>query len=346
MYLKKIDKENMLSFLMSFPEQCYDAIKIGECINIDNSYKKKYSNIIFTGMGGSAIGADLIKNVIEDEIAIPIIVNRNYTLPNFVNKDSLLFVVSYSGNTEETLSAYKEGLKRRAKIILITSGGKLEILAIKNRHILISIPKGYPPRCALGYSFIPLVISLYKLGLIKNKKKTIQKALDLLKLLRNEVNPDNKKNLAEKIAKKIQGKIPVIYTSDKLSSISTRWRGQFEENSKNLASSFIFPEMNHNEIVGWEHPKKGLKNIIALILKNKDDHPRIKRRMEITESLLSKENFKVLCIEAKGKTLLENILYLIYLGDFVSLYLAFINGADPTPVKRIEKLKELMGGKA
>lgn len=342
MYSRNIDKENILRFLMSFPEQCHEALGIGEGIKIDKVYKKKYSNIIFAGLGGSAIGADLIKNFIENEIKIPISVNRNYTLPNFVNKDSLVFIVSYSGNTEETLSSYKDALKRGGKIIVITSGGKLETLAIKNKHILISIPKGYPPRCALGYSFIPALISLCKLGLIKDKRKEIQKASNFLKSISKKLNPNMKNNIAKKIAERIKGKIPVIYASENLSSVATRWRGQFEENSKNLASSAIFPEMNHNEIVGWENPKKPLRNVIALILSDKGEHPRIKKRMDITESLLSKEKFNILRIEAIGNSLLERILYLIYLGDFVSLYLALMNGVDPAPVKRIDTLKKMM----
>ena len=342
MYLDKIGKENMLGFLMSFPEQCHEALGIGEGVKIDKTYKKKYSNVIFLGLGGSAIGADLIKNFIENEIKIPISVSRNYTLPNFVNKDSLVFAISYSGNTEETLSSYKDALKRKGKIIVITSGGELESLAIKNKHILISTPKGYPPRCALGYSFIPALISLSKLGLIKDKRREIQKASNFLKSVSKKLNPNIKNNIAKNIAAKIKGKIPVVYASENLSSVATRWRGQFEENSKNLASSHVFPEMNHNEIVGWENPKKALQNVIALILSDKGDHPRIKKRMDITESLLSKEKFSILRVEALGNSLLERILYLVYVGDFVSLYLALMNGVDPTPVKRIDTLKRMM----
>ena len=343
--ISKLDREKMLDLLVSFPRQCEDALFIGGRFNVTASYKKSYSNIVFTGLGGSAIGADIIKGYLGNEIDAPIFVNRNYTIPGFVNRNTLLFAISYSGNTEETLSAYAHAKKAGAKIVVVTSGGKLQKLALKNKDALIVIPKGYPPRCALGYSFIPAVAALSKIGLVKNKKDEIKKAACFLENLRKRhLDPGvkGKANISKNIAKKIHGRFPVIYASSQMLCIATRWRGEFAENSKTLSSVHVFPEMNHNEIVGWVNPRDVLNGFTAIILKDKLDLPRIKKRMSITASILKKEEFHVLEIESKGKTLLERMLSLIYIGDFTSFYLAILNKIDPTPVKRISYLKKPM----
>jgi len=284
--ISRIDKENMLDLLVSFPKQCKDAISIGEAVRINSYYKKSYSNIVFTGLGGSAIGADVIKGYLETEIKVPLVVNRNYGLAQFVNEDSLVFTVSYSGNTEETLSAYADAVKKNANIVVITSGGKLGELALKNKNILATIPGGYPPRCALGYSFIPALVLLSKLGFVKNKKNEIKKSATFLNTLQKKyLAPDvkEKTNISKGIAKKIYGKFVAIYASSRLESIVMRWRGQFAENSKTLSSSHVFPEMNHNEIVGWMNPEILVKHFAAVILRDKDDNARIKKRMNITK---------------------------------------------------------------
>lgn len=344
-HIAMLDKENMLDLLVSFPKQCEDALFIAEHTKMKKAYKIGYSNIVFTGLGGSAIGADIIRNYVSGEAKVPIFVNRDYTLPAFVSRDSLVFAVSYSGNTEETLAAYSAAKKKAAKVVVITSGGKLKERALKNGDLLITIPKGYPPRCALGYSFIPAAVALYKLGLIKKKKDEINASLKLLShLQKNKLAPHvNEKNIAKETAKKIYKRFPVIYASNVLDSVATRWRGQFAENSKMLASSHVFPEMNHNEIVGWTHPRFLLLEFTAVILKDKGDHPRIKKRMAITKAILKKEKFNILEIESSGRTLLERMLSLIYIGDFASFYLSILNRTDPTPVKRIMYLKGQLG---
>lgn len=341
--IAKIDTENMLDLLVSFPRQCEDALFIGEHTALKAGYKKHYSNIVFTGLGGSAISGDIVRECVQDEAGTPIYVNRNYTLPRFVDKNSLVFVVSYSGNTEETLSAYAEALRRGANIIAVTSNGKIKELALKNNNIVVTLPKGYPPRCALGYLFIPAVVILAKLGLIKNKSEEIKGASRLLAGLQERTLAPGIKgraNISKMVAKKIHGKFPVIYASGALGSVVTRWRGQFAENAKTLSSSHVFPEMNHNEIVGWMNPGTVLKNFVAIILRDKQDLPRIKKRMDITVSILKREKFHVLEVESEGKTFLEGMLSLVYIGDFASFYLSILNRQDPTPVDRITYLKK------
>jgi len=341
--IAKIDTENMLDLLVSFPRQCEDALFIGRRSAVKTRYKKRYSNIVFTGLGGSAIGGDIIKGYTGGELDIPIYINRNYTLPHFVNKDSLVFAVSYSGNTEETLSAYTEALRRDANVIVITSNGKIKEHASKNNDILVTLPKGYPPRCALGYSFIPAIVMLAKLKLIKNKDEEIKAASCFLAGLKEKALSPGVKgraNVSKAVAKKIYGRFPVIYASEKLGSIAMRWRGEFAENAKTLSSSHVFSEMNHNEIVGWKNPGSLLKDFAAIILRDKHDLSRIRKRMDITASILKKAKFQVLEVESKGKTLLERMLSLVYIGDFASFYLSVLNKQDPTPVKRIAYLKK------
>jgi len=341
--IKEIDKSDMLKLLTDFPQQCKRAKDIGEAFNIDKGYFSNLSQILFTGLGGSAIGADLIRSYLAGEIKVPIFVNRNYTLPNFVSKGTLVVASSYSGNTEETISAYKDARKRGSRMIAITSGGRIADMARADGIPLVTIPDGLPPRCALGYSFFPSLVLMSKSGLVPDKSKDISDAIKLIEGLKgNSIGPDvaKKDNPAKILAEKLCGKYPIIYGGqDHIDSVVIRWRGRLAENSKTISSTHVLPEMNHNEIVGWENPKKLFKGFIVVLLRDSSDHPRIKKRMDITKSLIEKEGVPVMEAESTGASLLERIFSLIYMGDFVSFYLAVLNGIDPTPVERIAYLK-------
>ncbi len=341
--VKEYDKADMLRLIESFPEQCVEAKSIGLKFGLPDSFKSTYNNVVCTGLGGSAIGADLVRSYISDEASKPFLVNRNYTLPNFVNAESLIIASSYSGDTEETLSAYEDARKRKAKIIAITSGGKLQKLAKEDGFPVLTIPKGLPPRCALGYSFFPLLILLSKIGLIEDKSKNIDSAIKVMQHLKDDKisqTVPEKKNIAKNIAKRLCLKFPIIYGGqDHIDAVVTRWRTQFAENSKTLSSSHIFPEMNHNEIVGWEEPKKLLESLIAIMLKDRQDHKRVSKRMDITKKIIKDLKVEVIEVESMGEDLLARIFSLVYIGDFVSFYLAILNRKDPTPVERVTYLK-------
>ena len=341
--IKELDKSNMLSLLLGLDEQCREAKKIG--INFDTAAisESGIKNIVFTGLGGSAIGADVIRSYTAGEIKVPIFVNRNYTLPNFVDKDTLLFSSSYSGNTEETLSAYKEAKNRGARIVAISSDGTLEKLAKEGNIPFIRIPAGLPPRCALGYSFIPLLLVLCKLGLIKNKEKDVDEVVEVLTNLKKELAPESPmdSNLAKKIAVAIERRYPIIYGSNEHVDVAiTRWRGQLAENGKHLASSHVFPEMNHNEIVGWDFPKELMGQFVVIFLRDKEDHKRVAKRMDITRDILGKKGINIIEVSSEGKGLLSRMMSLIYIGDMMSFYLAILDGIDPTPVDRVTYLKK------
>jgi len=342
--IKKYDKSDMLGVIEAFADQCRAAKAIGMDLNLPDSFRREYKNIVCTGMGGSAIGADIIRSYITDEARIPLSVNRNYTLPNFVGSSSLVIASSYSGNTEETISAYKDASAKGASIIVITSGGQLQEMAGRDGNPVVIIPKGFAPRCALGYSSLTLLILLSKIGIVKDKSRDIDEAIGVLEWLKDEKvghAVSRKKNPAKYIADSLHLKFPVIYASQgHLDSVVTRWRGELSENAKVLSSGHLFPEMNHNEIVGWENPKSLLEDFVAVMLRDAGDHPRNSRRIDVTEKILEKNKFKVLEVCSFGKGLLARIFSLIYIGDFTSFYLSILNGIDPTPVDRIDYLKK------
>jgi glucose/mannose-6-phosphate isomerase len=340
--IKKFDPKDMYDLIFNFPQQLIKGIHLG--VRADLKWTKlRPDNIILAGMGGSAIGGDLARSYLADELKIPFFICRNYTLPKFVNDKSLVFVSSYSGNTEETLSAYQEAKRRKAKIIAITSGGKLLEKCSKERFPFITIPKGFPPRAALGYSFTPLLIVLSRLRIISDKTAMLRKTSKYLEGKRAEFALEKKssQNQAKSLALKLYRKIPIIYSStDYFDAVGYRWKGQFCENSKSLAFNNYFPEFNHNELVGWKVLDHIRDKLIVIILKDKKDHSRIQKRMKIVETIIKKEKVKVIEIESQGENLLSRIFSLIQLGDFTSFYLSILNREDPTPVKVIDYLKK------
>ncbi len=342
--IKKYDRSNMLETIEAFPAQCRDAKNIGYSFDLPNYLKAQYRSIVCTGLGGSAIGSDILRSYLLYEVKVPLFVNRNYLLPAFVDERTLVIVSSYSGDTEETISAYRDAKKRRAKIIVVSSGGRLRYMADRDGVPVINIPEGMPPRCATGYIFFPILIILTKMGIVKDKSRDIDRTIKVLKQMRRDnvgFTVPEEENTAKEAARALYNRYPVIYAGqDSMDCIVTRWRGELAENAKVLSSGHLFPEMNHNEIVGWENPRRLLKKFIVVILRDALDHPRISRRMDITKSLLNKEGIKVIEVSSVGQTRLARIFSLLYIGDFVSFYLAILNRTDPTPVKRITYLKK------
>ena len=339
--LKSVDKENMFDVLKNFHNQIKDAVQIAEKIDVASIDTSEIKNIVVNGLGGSAIGGDFARSYTNYEITVPIFVNRNYSLPSFVNPNTMSIISSYSGNTEETNSTYSEAIKRNSKIICISSGGSVEKTAIANNHLLVKIPGGLQPRCALGYSFFTLIILLSKLGFIKNLSPDIDAVISKIEkksVLYTDFNSEE--NLAIKLANKLKGKLPIVYSSvDILDVVNLRWRGQLSENAKILAYGNFYPEMNHNELVGWKLNEDILKKIVVIMLEDGEDNERIKLRMEITSGIMKKYANDVIKLKGEGKNKLERIFDLVYLGDWVSYYLAIMNKINPTPVEAIDFLK-------
>jgi glucose/mannose-6-phosphate isomerase len=334
------DSANMFEVLANFSRQIEDAFAIGSAL-LPEDYLKGIKNIVVTGLGGSAIGGDLLRSFLQYEIKVPFAVNRNYFLPSYVNEDTLVIASSYSGETEETLSAYEDAKTKGAKIVCISSGGRISVMAEGDGYQLITVPKGYQPRCALAYSFFPMLMLLSKLRLIRDYSNDIS---NLINFIADKsiiyTSPESESNSAVKNASHIYGKIPVIYSSnDLLDIVNLRWRGQLSENAKSLAFGNYFPEMNHNEIVGWQENSDFLRNFAVLYLLDKDDNPRLRTRQKITKEIISTYRGLDIEIESEGNTKLERIFDLVYLGDWISYYLAILYKADPSPIEKINILK-------
>ncbi len=317
-----IDKSNMLEVLDNFPQQCKDALALPKGITV----KGEVTSIVICGMGGSAIGGDLLQTYCSNT-KLPVFVSRDYKVQEFVDNYTLVFTVSYSGNTEETLSSFHDAKTKNAQIIAVTSGGELSKAAEK----IIKIPSGLQPRAAIGYLFFPMLGVLYNSNLIDVKNTDLNEMLALLN------KKEEIKNKAEELAKKIQGKTPLIYSSELLKPVAYRWQTQINENAKYPAFHSAFSEMNHNEINAFRAMERS--KFLAILLKDEKDNTKIKRRMEICKQIMEK-NIDVEEVNVKGSSLLARMFYTIYLGDYTSYYLALRERVDPTPVAVIEWLKK------
>jgi glucose/mannose-6-phosphate isomerase len=348
--IKNLDPGGMYQRIYQFPFQFEEGLKLTKQTQLPPSLEmNEIKNIVVAGLGGSAIGGDLVRSYLAEKLNIPFFICRNYTLPNFVDSSSLVFVSSYSGNTEETLSAFKDAMGRKVEMICLSSNGKVEQIASEKGIPCVHLPKGFQPRAALGYSFVPILAMLERLGFVPGEVNNIENTRKFLEENRNRFRVEQplEKNDAKKLAAKFHGKLPIIYASnDHFDAVSTRWKGQFCENAKMLAFNNVFPEFNHNELVGWKNLSHYGDDLIVVILKDREDHPRIRRRMEIVSSIIQKKDVEVIQIESNGEDLLSRMFSLIQLGDFISFYLAILNQEDPSPVKVIDYLKdELAKGK-
>ncbi|MBN2319340.1 MAG: bifunctional phosphoglucose/phosphomannose isomerase [Acidobacteria bacterium] len=335
-----IDPKGMHALLGELPEQVKETVQAGR--NLSIPFPGTVHSIVVTGLGGSAIGGDLARSIAGRDLKKPFIVNRDYELPAFVDASTLLFACSYSGNTEETLSAYRQAVKANASILCITSGGKLQAQANADGHPVLILPEGLPPRAALGHSLFMLLSAMQALGVIPDMTESIDETIGLLFKLRDRYGPMNpvSSNPAKTIANSLSGKIIAVYGSSAvLDATAFRWRSQIEENAKNLAFHHVLPEMNHNELVGWLYPAEALQRIGVVLLRDKGDHPQVQRRFELTKDIISGRAGALHEVWSEGESLLARVMSLIYLGDFVSLYISYLNNADPTPVEVIDYLK-------
>lgn len=337
--IKMTDEENMLSLCVRFPMHYEKAIKIAEKVAVN--YQKP-KNIVVVGMGGSAISGEYLKDWIWDTARMPIEVCREYTLPAYANEETLAFIISYSGETEETLSCFCEALKRKCMIFSVSSNGSLLKFAKKMDIPALKVQGRMPPRAAFPYLFAPLLIILEKLGLITHVNTESSEAATVLKQISNENSPEKplKENFSKKLAVKVYGTIPVIYGFGFYRSVAQRFKQQFNENSKIPAFWNVFPELNHNEIVGWEKPGKTYRRFSAIIIRDKNEPSEIKDRIEATKDLLAGKIAGIYEIWSTGVGKLAKMLSTTLIGDFTSVYLAILRGVNPTPVETISILKK------
>jgi glucose/mannose-6-phosphate isomerase len=311
--------------IQQFPDLIEDAYSRASGFRVDHNIK----NIIIAGMGGSGIGGELLKTYLRG-INLRIEVVKEPILPKFADKNTLLIVSSYSGNTEETIAVYRQALRKNCKVLGITSNGKLQKLCERNNFPHILMPQGFQPRAALPYSFFMLLRILENSELIPSQKNYVKETIKVLK-------KNIYKSIIVDIVERLKDKIPLIYASDKFGAVVKRWKTQFNENTKIPAFCNVLPEMNHNELQGFG---KLSKNFQAIILKDEKDDKIVLKRIKPTKALLKKQGVSSLEISITGSCTLAKIFSAIYIGDLASYYLALKYKVNPDEVPIIEGLKE------
>ncbi|MCX5750491.1 MAG: bifunctional phosphoglucose/phosphomannose isomerase [Candidatus Saganbacteria bacterium] len=337
----KLDKNNMLGTISNFGQM----VKEGLGFQLQGKINKGIKNVVVVGMGGSAISGELLLGLYKKELKLPVVLVKGYGLPGFVGINTLVVLISYSGNTEETLSALKEAEGKNAAIATITAGGKLRELGEKKGYPTIIVPGGQQPRAALPYLFFALHKVFEEAGLVTFSPKAAEETLGVIKKLEDSCNAGvpTRANQAKQLAMKLEGKTPLVYGSEGLTgAVAYRWKCQFNENSKILAFSNLFPEMNHNELVGLNELRREDCVFSMIILREEKDNERIKKRIEIAKSFLAAKLGGIIEIEAEGATPLAKMFSLILLGDYISTYLALLLGSDPTEIEILNRLKKEM----
>lgn len=321
----------MQAYIELFPSNLKEAHRIGsESIKSFNT--KNINSVLIVGLGGSGIGGRICKDLVYDNCKVPINIINNYDIPSYVNEQSLVIAVSYSGNTEETLNAYHQAKTAGANITVISSGGKISDLARENGNNLITIPGGQPPRTSFGFNAPQLIFILESYGLLnQNFSNGLISASEFLVKEKQSIHA-----LAKKSATHLLGKTPVIYTPSNLEGIGIRLRQQINENAKLLCWHHVLPEMNHNELVGWAIPNH---EIAVIFLTSEDDHPKTEIRRSLTKEIIETKTNSILELRALGSTKIERAYYLIHLGDWISFYLAEALKVDPIEISVIDYLK-------
>ncbi len=344
--IKSIDKNNMMKSIISLPQQIRYAMN--EMANV--SIPKEYSecqNIVAIGMGGSGIPGDFLRTIYFSDCSVPILVHKDYGLPTFVSENTLVLAVSYTGTTEETIDAFFEARKRNTKIFGISSGDKLLKLLIESELPHFVPPKGRTTRESFGYLLFSMVKVLEILGYIPDQQLNITSTVSLLEKLSMNYAPEIpvNDNEAKRIATKLYEKLPIIYGSSELTDVvGLRWKHQINENSKVFAQLETFPDVTHNQLAAIANPQGMEKEqLCAVLLRNKNELPLLNKRIDEAKRVLVKNDIDVIEHWAQDANLMASLLSQSYLGDFVSMYLAVLNGVDPTPTKAMSDLKKGLG---
>ncbi len=349
----RIDRGGMLSMIEKTPENLVEAYRLAARLEIPGSIEvggrtlnyRSLSSVVVAGMGGSAIGGDIVRDLTRDILPIPLTVSRGYSLPGFARGDTLVVAVSYSGNTEETISCFIEAVRKGCPVIAVASGGLLGDMASSAGVPFIRVPQGYQPRAALPFLMVPLLVVLEKFELVKNVEEWVKEAAEAVAGIRDKLGFDTpyEENPLKKLAAALQGRIPAIYAYWPYRSAGLRFKTQLNENSKVLARFEELPEQNHNEIMGWE--KSDVKPHAAVFLRGSEERVEVGARVEFMEAVLRELGVPVYELRAREGCRLSEILSLIYQGDLVSYYLALLNRVDPTPVGTIQRLKKHLAEK-
>ena len=340
-YIKHHDPSGMLEKITDFPRSAKKAIENSERIRI-NIYGGDYDTILVAGMGGSAVGGLLLRDWLLDTLKTPIMVNRGYHLPAWVNENTLVYAVSYSGNTEETLTQYREAVERGCTIICFCSGGVLEERAKQNEQTLVKFPKGFQPRAAIPFQFYNLAGVTRRIGLISDSKwGEVAESIIVVEELCKTLNPESplESNPSKKLAEEIKGYIPFIYAPALFTSVAYRYSTQFNENSKNPAAANFYPEAFHNSIMAREGDETLLSKLCAITIHDPKEDAKLIKKMQTAENLMGQSFGKNLVVNAQGESNLARMMSTLIQGDYASAYLGILNGVDPSSTESIDLLK-------
>ena len=333
------DSAQFLDLLDQFPDQIQNAWEIGERVDVPDL---KPDGVVVCGMGGSGISGELLRQFTTDQATTPVVPNRFYELPEWVGEDSLVILVSYSGNTEETLSCFQQARDRSAPCVTLTSNGELEKKARNHNETVITIPPGMPPRCAAGYLFIPLLFLFDKIGISaapsqENYREACEKTLEITEEFAPEVND----NRALDIARRLQNRTPIIYGSSPFTGVlARRFKNQLNENAKIFSVYNELPELHHNEIMSWDHLADDPDRYGVVFLRDAGETKRVQKRFQLTRDIMRNSVARIEEVQGRGDSRFARYLSLMLYTDYISYYLAILRNKDPVAIGPIQQLKE------
>lgn len=343
-FIERNDPKGMYALTVDFPAQCARALGIADEFDLPRPASPP-SSILISGLGGSATGADFAKAIADQEGSVPVVVNRDYGVPRWLGSGSIMLAVSYSGNTEETLSAYDAAVDQGAGIVAVTTGGELAKRAESDGWPVVLVPGGQPPRTALGYLLVPTVRILESLGVIP--AQPVSEAIVGLSKVAKSWRVENPfdQNKAKSLAARLHGSLSVLYgLGGWESAVAYRWKAQINENAKRMTFSHAYPELCHNELLGWIGADlQGVSDWKAIVLGDGSESAKMKMRAQMVADL-AKNQAETIWVEEAGGSLLERMLRLTHLGDYVSIYMAALGEQDPEDITWINLLKEKLAG--
>jgi glucose/mannose-6-phosphate isomerase len=337
----ELDSRGMLRMVADMPDHLSVGSRVGSSVDLE---RLPFKNVVICGLGGSAIGGDLVSAWLSGSSPTPVSVVRSYSLPASVAGQTLVIAVSYSGNTEETLSMVREAAERGARLVAVSSGGELRRVAEEDGIPHCLLPSGMVPRATVGYAFGTLTGVLEKAGIAETTGQ-LEETMALLTRISSDCGPEvpTGENPAKRLAHELHGTVPVIMGHGLSGPVARRWANQFNENAKMIAFSGELPEMNHNGIVGWVGDPLS-QGYSMIFLDPGTDDPRMSRRVEATKTML-RERMRVYTSEALGSSSMARMFSQIMVGDFTSVYSAFLRGEDPSTTAPIEELKRMLSEK-
>jgi glucose/mannose-6-phosphate isomerase len=338
-----IDHAGMLARILALPQQIRDAWEHAQRATLPRDWGEA-SQIVMCGMGGSAIGGDLTRSLVEREARVPIMVVRGYDLPGFVGPQSLVVLTSFSGSTEETLSSGAQARKAGARVVAITTGGVLAEQAHSVPFPVIQFSYGGTPREAIGFSTLIMLGLLSRLGYVRDYGGDVERSVALLSEMVEDLGPQTPTpdNAAKTLAQRLAGRTPIVYGGGFMAEVARRWKGQFNENAKSWSFFEQLPELDHNAVLGYRFPGTAAEQHVVVVLSSALNHPRITLREELTGKLLAQAHVPMELVAARGNSPLEHVLSAAYVGDFVSYYLALLNGVDPSEMDVLDSFKKQM----